>query len=54
VHAGVDGIGLGCGIHRPGRAPGQPGALDAERIREAIRARNEASDSVEKNGGARG
>ena len=42
VQAGVDGIGLGFWIHRRGRAPGRPGALDAGRIREAIRARNDA------------
>jgi uncharacterized protein (UPF0264 family) len=42
VDAGVDGIGLGFWIHRRGRAAAVPGTLDKERIREAIRVRNEA------------
>jgi len=42
VRAGVDGLGLGFWIHPRRRAPGVPGALDAKRIREAIRLRNEA------------
>jgi uncharacterized protein (UPF0264 family) len=42
VQAGVDGLGLGFWIHSRGRAPGLPGALDAKRVLEAIRLRNEA------------
>ena len=42
VRAGVDGVGIGFWIHRVGRAPGMPGALDIRRVREAIRLRNEA------------
>ena len=41
VRAGVDGIGIGTWIHRSGR-PGLPGPLDPQRVREAIRIRNEA------------
>jgi uncharacterized protein (UPF0264 family) len=42
VRAGVDGLGLGFWIHPCGTDPGVPGALDANRVREAIRLRNEA------------
>lgn len=42
VRAGVDVIGIGTWIHRPGQARGLPGRLDPRRVREAIRIRNEA------------
>lgn len=41
VRAGVDMIGIGTWIHRSG-PPGLPGRLDPQRVREAIRIRNEA------------
>jgi isopentenyl diphosphate isomerase/L-lactate dehydrogenase-like FMN-dependent dehydrogenase len=41
VRAGVDGIGIGTWIHKPG-PPGLPGPLDPQRVRDAIRIRNEA------------
>ena len=42
TRAGVDGIGIGLWIHKPGNAPGNVGELDADHIREAIRVRNKA------------
>ena len=40
--AGVDGVGIGFWIHKPGLVPGGVGDFDPDRIREVIRARNEA------------
>ncbi len=40
--AGVDGVGIGFWIHRPGDTPRGVGDIDADRIREAIRVRNAA------------
>jgi len=46
TRAGVDGVGIGFWIHHPGDSPGSVGELDADRIREAIRVRNEAERQV--------